>query len=489
MTGVTHRLGPLPAGQPRAVLVDAVADVLRHLGSNALAIVACSGGPDSTVLAHLVAEARPDLRLTLGFIRHGLRDDEADLHVVEQHAEWLGIDVDVREVTVEPRGAGGPESAARDVRYAALRDIAAARGARSILLGHTADDQAETVLLRLARGTGIDGLRAMRPVNGDLVRPMLRIRRADVQRFILMEGLPTVEDPTNHDPSFRRNVVRHELLDILVRVAPDPIAALARLAELATDDIAVLDDATTQAMRVVRRIGPVLVIEDRALDDLPRATARRVVRNVLARMSGSVPDADQVWRAMELESGSALTLPGPVDVSRAGGSRSFAPQRLLRSSPVSLVPPGVAVWPPAEVTVQAITARSDPWRNRQAAADAGQVAMTLDDGWSPPPPDPDHPLRLPGGHPERMVLNVADGVGPLVVRHRQPGDRIQTVAGTKRLQDLYVDVGVPRAIRDVWPVVAVGAEQVVWVPGVAADEEVLRDGRRRPVAQLRITPT
>ncbi len=489
MTGATHRLGPLPAGQPRAELVDAVAEVLRHLGSNALAVVACSGGPDSTVLAHLVAEARPDLRLTLGFVRHGLRDDEIDLHVVEQHAEWLGIDVDVREVTVPGQGAGGPEAAARDARYAALRDIAEARGARAILLGHTADDQAETVLLRLARGTGVDGLRAMRAVNGDLVRPMLRIRRADVQRFILMEGLPTAEDPTNDDPAYRRNIVRHELLGILVRVAPDPVGALARLAELATDDLVVLDDVTARAMSVVRRIGPVLVIEDSALAELPRGTARRVVRNVLARMSGAVPDADQVWRAMELDRGSAVTLAGPVDVSRAGGSLSFAPQRLLRGAPVPLTPPGVAVWPPAEVTVQAITARSDPWRNRHAAPDAGQVAMTLDDGWTPPPPDPDHPLRLPGGHPERMVLNLADGVGPLVVRHRQPGDRIETAAGTRRLQDLYVDVGVPRPIRDIWPVVAVGGERVVWVPGVAADETVLREGRRDPAAQLRITPT
>jgi tRNA(Ile)-lysidine synthase len=474
------RLGPLAAGQSRSALVAEVAAALAHLAPGAAAIVACSGGPDSTVLAHLVAEARGDLRLSIAHVRHGLRDDRRDLEVVTRHADWLGLDLDVVEVTVASDGHG-IEAAARDARYAALRRITAERGAEVILVGHTADDQAETVLLRMARGTGIDGLAAMAPIAGDLVRPLLGVRRVDVRRFAVLEGLPTAEDPTNVDPRVRRAVVRHELLEVLQRVAADPVGALTRLADLARDDRQALEALAADASRIVRRVGDVRLIADADLAALPRGLARRVVRDTLAGLAGRPPDAASVERAVDPDA-AAMTLPGPVEVTAAGGWRTFAPRRLPHAAPVALALPGVAVWSPAQIAIQAITAASDPFRPRAS----NQVALAID-VWSPPPVDTDPARVLPGGVVERMHLSLPDDVPPLTVRHRAPGDRVRTGAGTRTLQDVLVDARVPRPVRDLWPVVATGDHEVVWVPGLVADQRLLRAGRAAPVAQLRVT--
>jgi tRNA(Ile)-lysidine synthase len=443
-------------------------------------VLACSGGPDSTVLAHLVAEARGDLDLSIAHVRHGLRDDRRDLEVVTRHAEWLGLDLEVVEVSVATDGHG-IEAAARDARYDALRRIAAERGAEAILVGHTADDQAETVLLRLARGTGIDGLAAMAPVSGALARPLLRIRRADVRRFAVLEGLPTAEDPTNEDPRVRRAIVRHDLLAVLERVADDPVGALARLADLARDDRAALEALADEAASIVRVVGDVRAISEADLAALPRALARRVVRDALAAVAGAPPDAVSVERVLEPDAG-ALTLPGPVEVTAAGGWRALAPRRLPRIPPVALRLPGVAVWSPAHVAIQSITADSDPFRPRAL----GQVSLEID-VWSPPEVDTDPRLVPPGGSTQRMHLALPADIPPLTVRHRTPGDRVRTAAGTRRLQDVLVDAHVPRPVRDVWPVVAVGDDEIVWVPGIVADEALLRAGRGAPAAQLRVT--
>ena len=203
---MVRSLGPLPAGQSRAALLDEVVRVLAGIPADAALVVACSGGPDSSALAHLVAEARPDVHLHLVHVRHGLRDDDRrDVEVVRTHAAWLDVPLAIVDVEVVPDGHG-TEAAARDARYAALRTEAATSGAHAIAVGHTADDQAETVLFRLARGTGIDGLAAMDAVSGDLLRPLLRLRRDDVHRFVALEGLPHAEDPTNQDPAVRRAI-------------------------------------------------------------------------------------------------------------------------------------------------------------------------------------------------------------------------------------------------------------------------------------------
>ncbi len=478
--------GPLPAGQGRSALIDEVVRVLRVVPSDAAVVLACSGGPDSTALAHLCAEARPDLALHLVHVRHGLRDDAADLEVVTTHARWLDLPLVVSDVEVEPDGRG-LEAAARDARYEALRDAARTCGATTILVGHTADDQAETVLLRLARGTGIDGLSAMEQVRDDLIRPLLRLRRADVHRFVDLEGLPVAQDPTNHDPQVRRAIVRHELLPVLARVAPDPVGSLARLADLARADAAALDAAASGTLAEVVRVGPVRAIADRRLDRLGEglgasALARRVVRQVLAEFGSEPPDAATVSRVLALPDGSAASLPGPVEVTSAGGWRAFAPRRLPRSDATEVGPAGRTTWSPAGLDIERIGPDSSAGEGPRLL----QTALPLPGVWAPPPADRHRVVQPPGARPEWLVLALPADVGVLILRHRAPGDRIRTAGGTRNLQDVLVDAGVPRAVREIWPVVAGSDDRVVWSPGYAADDEVLRAGRLTPVTQLRV---
>jgi tRNA(Ile)-lysidine synthase len=481
-------VGALPAGMARDQLIAEVARVLAPLGDGTAVVVACSGGPDSTALLHLVAESRPELAVVVVMVRHGLRDDAADVDNVRRHAAWAGVPCEIVDVEVVPSGQG-LEAAARDVRYAALRRIARRHGAKVLLLGHTADDQAETVLLRAARGTGVDGLAAMRPVAGDLWRPLLRIRRVDVHRFVHFEGLPVVRDPMNDDPTLRRNVVRSDVLAELDKIADDPVGALCRLADLAAADVDVLDGLADQAgEQLVRRIGDLMVLPARATLALAGGILRRVVRTAIRQVTGGTPSAADVARAVALPVGSSVSLPGGIDVARSAGWISIAPRLAAHQQPARLTVPGVVAWRPANVAIQAITPASDPWRalGHHDTPVAGQVALSLPGAWQPPPPGDDLCETPPGGHVERLVLALPELDPPIVVRRRAEGDRISLAGGTRSLQDVLVDADVPRAVREVWPVVTL-ADRLVWVPGIAADAALLRAGRRRPAIQLRVT--
>jgi tRNA(Ile)-lysidine synthase len=471
--------GPLPLGASRAQVLHAVAEGLAGIARGRRALVALSGGPDSTALAYLVAEARTDLDLVLVHVRHGLRDDALDRHVVAQHAAWLGLPLEVREVEVR-RGGQGPAAAARRARYAALREVAAERGADAVLVGHTADDQAETLLLRLARGTGLDGLAGMSVHAGDLVRPLLRVRRADVHRFVLFEGLPSVADPGNEEVSSGRGRMRHEVLPALEAAAGDPAAALARLADHAASDAEALDAWAARVAATAAAVGPIRTIARAELDRVPVAVGRRALRHLVAGVGGAgPPSAAALARIVALRSGSAVDLPGGVRASGAAGWITLAPRELPRQDPTSLEVDGLTRWLPADLEVAWHGPTDGP-----APEPRGQIALELTGAWAPPTVEVDASLLPPGAHPDRATLALPDGLGPLRLRHRRPGDRLALPAGGRRLKDVLIDTGVPRPVREVWPVVVADDDRLVWVPGVAADRDVLAAGRRRPAALL-----
>ncbi len=468
--------GALPPGRSRHDLVAEVARALAAVPDGARVVVALSGGPDSTALAYLLTDARPDLVPTLVHVRHGLRDDTEDLEVVRRHATWLGLPLLIREVEVTRRGHG-IEAAARAARYAALREVATSVRARLIAVGHTAEDQAETVLLRAARGTGTDGLAAMRPHHGGLVRPLLRLRRADVQRFVVLEGLPTVTDPTNRDPGVRRAVVRHEVLPALAPVAGDVVGALTRLAELAAADADALEQWAGQIVgEHARWVGPVVAVETRRLGRLPDAVAHRVLRRLVAEVAPSGPplSAAALSELTTLQRGRAVDLPHGLRGTGAGGWVTLGPRALPTSEPVELAWPGATAWAPAGVQVRSLLPEPA----------AGQLALGVPGMWTPPREVGDAACTPPGGDARRLRLVVGELPGPLRLRHRAPGDRVVGTAGTHRLSDVFVDLGVPRAVRALWPVLVDARGRVVWVPGIVADAEVLAAGRRAPAGLL-----
>lgn len=475
--------GPLPPGQSRGAILDEVGRRLADLPPDSGAVVALSGGPDSTALAYLTAEARPDLDLHLVHVRHGLREDAEDLAVVRCHASWLALPLHVEEVEVEAAGEG-LEAAAREARYRALRRRAAAVGARWVLVGHTADDQAETVLLRLARGTGVPGLGAMSPVRGDLVRPLLRLRRRDVRGFVAGEGLPVVRDPMNQDPDVRRVRVRREVLPALERLGPDPVGALARLAALARDDARTLaDQAAAVTARLVRRSGPVVAVSRDDLEVLPTALASRVVRQMVreVRGTGRPPSAAHTAAILDLAPGSAVDLPG-ARATAGGGWLAVGPAGLTAPTPRVLRVPGTVHWPSLDLVLEAAV----------GARTAGPVQLRLPFGgrWSA---DRVEPSLLPPGTDAALGRVI---VGPpttgrsrsrLGVRPRRPGDRVVTRVGTRKLKDVMIDAGVPRLLRPLLPVVCAG-KRILWVPGLVVDAEAAARAGEEPWATLTVSP-
>ena len=468
------RVGALAPGRTRSQLVAEVEHALTPLPAGATVVAAVSGGPDSAAMAALVDETRPDLDLVLVHVRHGLRDDQADVDAATGLAEMLGARLRIDSVTVEVAGRG-LEAAARQARHAALERAGTAVRAARILIGHTADDQAETVLLRLARGTGIAGLAAMRPDTGRILRPLLRLRRADVHAFVSGEGLPAVDDPMNADPDIRRVRVRQQVLPALAQVGGDPVGALSRLADLAAGDEKVLERLTVEAMaRHLVRVGPCFCVALDGLASLGAATARRVVRHVLteAGIDDYGPPADHVTTALALQPGAAFDV-GDVRVSCGGGWLAVGPARPTEAIPQVLEIPGRHPWPLLDADLLAVADEQAP-----------PLPLDLDVA---PPVSPDRPVVVPGARPDWQSLRLPRAHGVLHVRTARPGDRIATGGGTRKLSDVFVDAGVPRVVRSLLPVVTMEG-RAVWLPGLAADRDLLRDGRQQPGAVLHLVP-
>jgi tRNA(Ile)-lysidine synthase len=291
------------------VVLRAVEAALRSQGLSGRGIlIAASGGLDSTVLFHALkaCSQRWALKLWLGHVNHGLRgaESEADQGFVEALGAEHGIPVLVRRVDPGAlRQAGpsrtrpSPEEAARTLRRAALVALAEAGGADCIATAHHADDQAETVLLRLLRGTGPDGLGGMAERSGDgrIVRPLLRVPRAEIHGFALAEGLVWREDASNASPVHARNRLRHRWLPGLRDdFNPQLLRAIGDLAEAQRRDAEWIASEVDRALaeRTSLAAGELRLARD-GWSELPEALARRVVARALANL-GSGRDVSRV---------------------------------------------------------------------------------------------------------------------------------------------------------------------------------------------------
>ncbi|MFF5448870.1 tRNA lysidine(34) synthetase TilS [Streptomyces sp. NPDC012888] len=334
-------MGPHPAVAAIRLAVRRVLhDVLNELtprpdGQQPLVLVACSGGADSMALASALAFEAPKLGVRAGGITvdHGLQAG-SDLRAAEVRNRMAALRLDpVEAVTVRVGREGGPEAAARDARYAALDEAADRHGAAAVLLGHTRDDQAETVLLGLARGSGIRSLSGMPEVSGGpggvtagarYRRPFLQIDRQTARKACMVQSLPVWDDPHNADPAYTRSRLRHEGLPALEKaLGKGVVEALARTAQLSRDDADALDSWAAEAEGSVRdELGQ---LECAKLYALPPAVRRRVLRRAVVAAgspAGSlfarhIEEVDRLitgWRGQ-----GAINLPGRVEAQRQGG--------------------------------------------------------------------------------------------------------------------------------------------------------------------------
>ena len=312
----------------------AVRRALADLEPGSWVLVACSGGADSlALLAATCFEARRPTHTVLGVtVDHGLQPGSAE-HADRVVAQMRALGAEARAVTVEVGTAGGPEAAARSARYAALDAAADQHGEQSgadvILLGHTRDDQAETVLLGLARGSGARSLSGMASVTGRYRRPLLDLTRAETRAACEAEGLQVWEDPHNSDTSYTRVRVRREVLPVLEReLGPGVADALARTARLLRDDADALDAIADEAHHAARLPEG---LDAAVLREHPPAVRRRVLRRTALEAGCPATELFAVhvdamdalvtdWRGQ-----AGVDLPGARRLSRDGGVLRVAP--------------------------------------------------------------------------------------------------------------------------------------------------------------------
>ncbi|MGE5245308.1 MAG: tRNA lysidine(34) synthetase TilS [Betaproteobacteria bacterium] len=447
-------------------LVDRVRRTIRQhrlATPDTRVLVALSGGPDSVALAHLLRalDRARELRLVgLVHFNHQLRPAaDADERFCAALADALGLPLDVEREDVGARARRerrSIEDAAHVARHAFFERARLRADADVVALGHTRDDQAETVLLRLLRGTGARGRAGMYPRRGALVRPLLDCRRAEVRRWLVDRGIGCVEDESNQNVAIPRNRVRIELLPILERrFNPSIVDVLADEAELARDEWEwMAQEADALVARAAAREGGAWRFDVEALGAAPRALRRLALWRAMAATSGgrrvAFAHVSDALGLLEAPDGTRLDGPGQR-LERVGR------QLVLRGRP-----PGAVGRPAGERMNLFEYSLSIP--GEVELPEAGCVLSAATSAGPVPPGGPGAQVAIVRGDLCRS---------PLSVRNRRPGDRFRPagLGGRKKLQDYFVDRKVSRAERDRVPIVVDGEGRIVWVAGHAIGDE------------------
>ena len=477
--GTARQIAMTPAS---SAAVDALERrVSGNLGEYGLAgrklLVAVSGGPDSMALLHALWRLSDEHRLTLygAHLNHLLRGEEsdADAKFVADTFHRLGIDYTLDSADVAEyrrRHRLSLEDAARRVRYAFLAGAAAKHDADAIALGHTADDQAETILMHIIRGSGLDGLRGMqaldrRQVIGKpvtLFRPLLGSSRADTQAYCDALELQPRIDVSNSSPDFLRNRIRLELVPLLEQLNPSIQSALIRLAKNATQDSEFIRERSDEVWRQVAQLkrsadGDVLILDTLRLVEEHPAIQSAVLRRGTGTVGGEATQRHilDMMRLLGGAPGKTLDLPGCLtfvtDYGKALIGSGDAVGAMLSTLPTLEGEYAVAV--PGEIRVEG-------WSIRTAEMTDADGVMFED--FSP------HANHLPRGEgilaAELLDMDcVSDG---LRVRGRRPGDRFQPLGmeQSKSLREFMIDARIPRRWRDGLPLL-VSERGIVCVPG------------------------
>jgi tRNA(Ile)-lysidine synthase len=436
-------------------------------------IVAVSGGPDSVALAHALRDLQEQLGISLhvAHLNHGIRGREADedAEFVRRLADSLDLPVTIETAdvpAVKKLLKISVEEAARKVRYEFLERIGNATAAQRIAIAHTADDQAETVLMNLIRGAGPDGLAGIPPVRGKYIRPLLGVTRAEVMLYCEENHLETRTDSTNLRDEYRRNRVRLELIPLLESgYNPGVKDALVATSEIMREESEYMADKAAEILETVadwsRDDDTVFRVD--ALLALPLALRRRCLRMAIEAAKGDLKDVafKQVERVL----------------TRLNGGKSFA----------LTLPSGVVYAKMQDNSLRVFRADSEPEACRfecelivPGVTEVVELKIVFE---AEELPRGSHYLR-----PSKSLDVVIDRdsvEGPLVARNWRPGDRIQPLGmqDEKKLQDLFVDAKIPRRRRAEIPVIA-DTEKIIWVAGLALSDAVKVTERTKRALRL-----
>lgn len=433
--------------------VRSLAEEYDMLPAGGTVLCAVSGGVDSMCLLHMLwtEQDAGGWQVAAAHYNHQLRGAESDRDAAFVQSWCRERDIPcylgTGDIAAAARQTGqGIEETARRLRYAFLAETAERIGAARVATAHNADDNGETLLLHLVRGSGLQGLTGIPPRRGGLIRPLLTTTRADIERYLSEHGVPHVEDSTNTDTAYSRNFLRHEVMPRLRQLNPSLTAALSSAAQSLRADNDYLNAQAAMAAAAARWAGEDVVIRARVLADLPAALALRVVQKLVDQM-GSGTVLSRVHREGVLQLARSGDPAGRLDLPGGLTAQRVYEDLLLTTGRDPLPPLAERLLPlPGQVVLEEIGA------TLSAEADFAQTSHL----------------------PDTFYLSCEKIGGKLTIRSRRVGDTLALAGreGSKTLKKWFIEEKIPRRVRERVPVLDVGGA-VAAVAGLGPDRAFL----------------
>jgi|Deesub1362B_J571_1020462.scaffolds.fasta_scaffold00082_82 tRNA(Ile)-lysidine synthase len=429
-------------------------------------MVGLSGGPDSVCLLHILKELSPSFRLGLMalYVDHGLRPEETakEIEFCKEVCKGLGVEFFIK--SVDTRGYAEEHSlsiqeAARRLRYWMFEQTALEAEADRIATGHNADDQAETVVMRLLRGSGMKGLGAIPPVRGKVIRPLLEVQRQEIEQYLTARGIQWLTDSSNLSDKYLRNRIRKELMPVLKRFNPKIVETLCRTAALLREENEYIEARVNSALMklISRRTDKKVELFLAPLENMERVILRRALRRAIDETKGlrgiGFEHIEEIIDMIQsAPTGARLYLPRGIRVIKGYSTLIITAERPQKLSEYVLQVPGETVLKEAGlVLISSISEKVEGYGDGKTEA----------------------------------VFDLDTLSFPLKIRPRKEGDFFYPFGFGKRkkLQDFFVDEKVPKEERDTVPILT-SEDKIVWVVGYRTDERFKVTSSTRRVLRI-----
>jgi tRNA(Ile)-lysidine synthase len=448
-------------------------------------VVAVSGGPDSVCLLHILLQLREDLNINLhiAHLNHQLRgeESEADARYVLELAARLDLPASIEKRDIPGYQAEhrlSLEEAAREVRYGFLAGIAESVGADLVAVGHTQNDQVETILLHIIRGTGTRGLRGLQASQTlkfnssklQVIRPLLEIKREETEEYCRSLQIQPRLDSSNLSLSLLRNRVRRELLPLLKNYNQGISDALLRISSIARDDLAFLEAESLQTWKkVVRKQGNTLVFDKKGFNALSIALQRQLLRMAIDSLLGTLKDIEtrhieEILEALPKPAGRQISLPEGLVFSLEYNRYllSLNPQEL---NPFPVLAGDYELKLPGVTDIAGWTIKTSIQSTEKISAGFNQEKTD-----------------------NFFASFDKDSIGNnIVLRSRRRGDNFQPLGMTrfKKVGEFMLDARIPRSWRDSIPIICT-PEKIIWIAGYRIDERVKVTPETKQILNIRL---
>ncbi|MGO9614401.1 MAG: tRNA lysidine(34) synthetase TilS [Dissulfurispiraceae bacterium] len=442
------------------------------LSENDLILIGLSGGPDSVCLLTILNHLKTKSAYTLhgAYIDHGLRPDEtpSEIEFCKELCGSLGIECSIRCISVRSHAKVegiNKQEAARELRYNAFREISSQIHANKIALGHNADDQAETVLMRLFRGSGPSGLAGIPPVRKNIVRPLIEVEKKEIENFLQAEGIGFIVDTSNLGNEYMRNKIRHLIIPSIKKMDRNIIKTISRTADLFRDEERYFEIMVTKTlMRLISRKTETMIdLFLRPLESMDTVLLRRVLRRAIDETRGlrgiSFTHIEEIITLIKSgASGDRIYLPQDVRIIKRYSTLTITSEKPYKLPHYLMEGPGDLILKESSLAFHTTIV---PREEVDTYGDGKKLA----------------------------VIDVDKTSFPMLIRARLPGDFFYPLGLGKRkkLQDFFVDEKIPRDERDHVPLL-VNKNDIVWIMGYRVDERFKVDKTTQRVLKFEVKP-